>query len=106
MPVFFNVETRAALGKSLRQQVPRRSHGDWAPAPGRPDPLSLLQEQDRGHLQHLLPVKYGRMLASSFVFRRGSAAVMAADLAASPVTGLQVLLCGDAYLANYCVRPG
>jgi uncharacterized protein (DUF2252 family) len=95
------VEARAALGKSLRKQVPRRSHGDWTPVPDRPDPLSLLQEQDQGRLQHLLPIKYGRMLASPFAFLRGSAVVMAADLAASPVTGLQVVLCGDAHLSNF-----
>lgn len=95
------VEERAALGKSLRQQVPRSSHGDWTPAPDRPDPISLLQEQDKGRLQHLLPIKYGRMLASPFAFLRGSAVVMAADLAASPATGLPVVLCGDAHLANF-----
>jgi uncharacterized protein (DUF2252 family) len=96
-----SVEARAALGKSLRKQVPRRSHGDWAPASDRPDPLSLLQTQDKGRLQHLLPIKYGRMLASPFAFLRGSAVVMAADLAASPVTGLPVILCGDAHLSNF-----
>ena len=95
------VDARAALGKNLRKQVSRRSHGDWVPAPDRPDPLSLLQAQDKGRLQHLLPIKYGRMLASPFAFLRGSAVVMAADLAASPVTGLQVILCGDAHLANF-----
>jgi uncharacterized protein (DUF2252 family) len=95
------VEERAALGKSLRKQVPRRSHGEWAPVPDRPDPISLLQAQDKGRLQHLLPIKYGRMLASPFAFLRGSAAVMAYDLAPSPVTGLQVVLCGDAHLSNF-----
>ena len=95
------VEERAALGKSYRKQVPRSSHGEWAPAPDRPDPISLLQAQDEGRLQHLLSIKYGRMLASPFAFLRGSAAVMASDLAASPVTGLNVVLCGDAHLSNF-----
>ena len=94
-------ETRAGIGKSLRKQVPRSSHGDWSPAADRPDPLSLLQAQDKGRLQHLLPIKYGRMLASPFAFLRGSAVVMASDLAASPVTGLNVVLCGDAHLSNF-----
>jgi len=94
-------EERALIGKSLRKQVPRSSQGDWTPAPDRPDPLNLLQEQDKGRLQYLLPIKYGRMLASSFAFLRGSAVVMAADLAASPVSGLQVDLCGDAHLSNF-----
>ena len=48
-----SVEARAALGKSLRKEAPRSSHGDWTPAPDRPDPLSLLQAQDEGRLQHL-----------------------------------------------------
>jgi uncharacterized protein (DUF2252 family) len=95
------VEALVALGKRLRRKVPRSSHGAWAPAPYRPDPLTLLQAQDEGRLQHLLPIKYGRMLASPFAFLRGSAVVMASDLAATPVTGLDVILCGDAHLSNF-----
>lgn len=95
------VNERIAQGKSLRKNVPRSSQGDWVMAANRPDPLSLLQAQDEGRLQHLLPIKYGRMLASPFAFLRGSAVVMASDLAASPVSGLQVILCGDAHLSNF-----
>jgi len=98
-----SVEERAALGKSLRKEVPRSSHGYWTPAPDRPNPISLLQEQDRGRLQHLLPIKYGRMLESPFAFLRGSAVLMASDLAHTPVTGLDVVLCGDAHLSNFGV---
>jgi uncharacterized protein (DUF2252 family) len=97
------LEARAALGNSLRKVVPRSSHGDWTPAPNRPDPLSFLQAQDEGRLQHLLPIKYGRMLESPFAFLRGSAVVMASDLANTPVTGLDVVLCGDAHLSNFGV---
>jgi uncharacterized protein (DUF2252 family) len=89
------------LGKSLRQQVPRVSHGGWEPAPDRPDPIKLLQEQDTSRLQHLIPIKYGRMLESPFAFLRGSAVVMASDLSASPTTGMKVVLCGDAHLSNF-----
>lgn len=96
-------EERQAMGKGGRKQVPRSSHGDWSPATDRPDPLDLLQAQDKGRLQYLLPIKYGRMVASPFAFLRGSAVVMASDLAASPVTGQNVLLCGDAHLANFGV---
>lgn len=53
---------RREMGKALRKEVPRSSHGALVPSPGRPDPVSLLQEQDRGRLEHLLPIKYGRML--------------------------------------------
>ncbi len=94
---------RREMGKALRKEVPRSSHGIWEPSPGRPDPVSLLQEQDRDRLEHLLPIKYGRMLESPFAFLRGSAAVMAVDLASTPVTGLQVQLCGDAHLLNFGV---
>jgi uncharacterized protein (DUF2252 family) len=87
--------------KALRAQAPRSSHGEWVPASDRPDPLSLLQAQDKGRLQRLLPIKYGRMLESPFAFLRGSAVVMTADLAPTPVTGLEVILCGDAHLSNF-----
>jgi uncharacterized protein (DUF2252 family) len=94
---------RRKRGKALRQQVSRSDHGTWTPGPDRADPLSLLQAQDEGRLQHLLPIKYGRMVESPFAFLRGSAAVMAADLASTPATGLQAQLCGDAHLSNFGV---
>jgi uncharacterized protein (DUF2252 family) len=88
-------------GKAIRQQVPRTSHGDWVPAPDRPDPISLLQDQDKIRIQSLVPIKYGRMLESPFAFLRGSAVVMTSDLAASPTTGIKAVLCGDAHLSNF-----
>jgi uncharacterized protein (DUF2252 family) len=91
------------MGKSLREQAPRRSHADWSPAADRPDPISLLQAQDKTRLQHLVPIKYGRMLESPFAFLRGSATVMAADLAGTPVSGIDAILCGDAHLSNFGV---
>jgi hypothetical protein len=91
------------MGKALREKAPRASHGEWTPAEDRPDPISILQAQDEGRLQHLLPIKYGRMLESPFAFLRGSAAVMAADLVGTPVSGLQAILCGDAHLSNFGV---
>ena len=94
---------RRAYGKTLRKQVPYSSHGAWVPDPDRPDPISLLQEQDASRLQHLVPIKYGRMVASPFAFLRGSAAVMAADLSNTPSTGLDVQLCGDAHVSNFGV---
>jgi uncharacterized protein (DUF2252 family) len=90
-------------GRSLREHVPFDSHADWKPPVDRPDPISLLEAQDKGRLQSLLPIKYGRMVASPFAFLRGSAAVMAADLASTPVSGLDVVLCGDAHLSNFGV---
>ena len=96
-----NLERRRQAGKALRQEASRSSHGDWAPAADRPDPIDLLQAQDKGRIERLLPIKYGRMVASPFAFLRGSAAVMACDLAATPVSGAQVVLCGDAHLSNF-----
>jgi len=95
------IEERRVLGKSQRKQVPRASHADWTPATNRRSPIKLLQVQDKGRLPELLPIKYGRMLASPFDFYRGSAVVMASDLASTPVSGLDVILCGDAHLSNF-----
>ena len=92
---------RLTMGKSLRQKASRSSHGEWQPAADRSNPLDLLQAQDEGRLRRLLPIKYGRMLASPFALLRGSAVVMAADLAHTPDSGLQVILCGDAHLSNF-----
>lgn len=92
---------RKKKGKRLRQNIPHKSHGKWSAASERPDPLELLQEQDQGRIQQLLPIRYGRMLESPFTFYRGSAGVMAADLVASPVTGINTMLCGDAHLSNF-----
>lgn len=92
---------RLQASKALRKEIPRSSHGDWQPAPDRPDPIRLLQAQDEGRLQKLLPIKYGRMLESTFTFFRGSAVLMAADLANTPTIGINVILCGDAHLSNF-----
>jgi uncharacterized protein (DUF2252 family) len=94
---------RRQQGKELRKEVPRSSHGEWTPAADRPDPIGILQAQDVGRVQRLLPIKYGRMVASPFAFLRGSAAVMAADLAGTPTTGIHVQLCGDAHISNFGV---
>ncbi|MFD5720220.1 DUF2252 domain-containing protein [Streptomyces sp. NPDC127036] len=92
---------RAARGRAARKRVSRSAHGSWIPAADRPDPVGVLQRQGRDRLQELLPIRYGRMAASPFAFLRGAAAVMAADLAAQPHTGLTVQLCGDAHLLNF-----
>jgi uncharacterized protein (DUF2252 family) len=100
------VTTRAeryAAGKALRSKVPRSSHAAWTPAADRPDPMSLLEESNRSRLQHLVPIRYGRMAISPFTFLRGSADVMANDLATTPISGLRAQLCGDAHLGNFGV---
>ena len=96
-----SVEERRAQGKEARNRMPRSSHSGWAPATDRPDPVGLLQEQNRTREPDLVPVRHGRMLVSPFTFYRGGAKIMAADLAGTPVAGLQVQLCGDAHLSNF-----
>ncbi len=92
---------RYALGRALRQQVPRRRLGDWAPAPGRADPVALVQASHRGRVDELVPVRVARMAASPYGFLRGTAVVMAADLATLPATGITPVICGDAHLGNF-----
>jgi uncharacterized protein (DUF2252 family) len=73
----------------------------WSEADDRPDPVAILNEQAQDRLPELVPIRNGRMLASPFAFFRGGAAVMAADLAATPSSGLQAQLCGDAHVSNF-----
>jgi uncharacterized protein (DUF2252 family) len=95
------VAQRAAHGKATRAAIPRRSHAGWEPAPDRRSPVDVLQEQATTRVPELVPLRYGRMLASAFTFYRGAAAIMAADLATQPHTGLTTQLCGDAHLSNF-----
>ena len=92
---------RMAAGRAARAEVPRSVHGVWEPAPDRPDPVELLEEQSATRVPELVPVRYGRMLVSPFTFFRGAAYPMAADLARQPRTDLHVQLCGDAHLSNF-----
>lgn len=87
-------------GKDLRKRAPRESHADWQPDGGR-DPLKILLGQGETRVQDLLPIRYGRMSASPFAFFRGGAAIMAADLSSTPVTGVRVQACGDAHISNF-----
>lgn len=91
----------AARGKDLRASVPRTSHGPWAPPPDRRDPIALIKETAAGRLEYLLPLRYERMCENAFTFFRGSAAIMASDLAATPATGSMVQAVGDAHCLNF-----
>ena len=99
-------DERVAAGRAARQAVPRSSLAEWSPAPGREDPVAILERQAQTRIGELVEIRYGRMLRSEFAFFRGSAAVMAADLAGRPSPGLQVQLCGDAHLANFGTFAG
>src|SRR5829696_2663888 len=94
-------QQRHEHGRAARRTVPRGSHAEWAPAPDRPDPIDLLEAQAGDRIQELLPIRYARMMASPFSFLRGSAIVMANDLAGTPKSGIQAQLCGDAHLLNF-----
>jgi uncharacterized protein (DUF2252 family) len=94
-------DARAAAGKAARRPAPRSSHGAWEPATDRPDPVEVLEAQATSRVGRLLPLRYGRMLASPFAYYRGAAAVMAADLAPTPRSGFEVQACGDAHLSNF-----
>jgi uncharacterized protein (DUF2252 family) len=88
-------------GKALRGKVPRTSHAAWNAPANRRDPVDVLAQSDRGRLPKLLPIRYGRMRQSPFAFFRGSAALMAMDLAGTPVTQIHVQACGDCHAANF-----
>lgn len=103
MGVVSTPAVRAERGKAARRRVARSAHAGWVPPVDRADPVAVLERQGRDRLPELLPIRYGRMAASPFAFLRGSAAVMAADLASRPHTGLTVQLCGDAHLLNFGV---
>src|ERR1700728_201049 len=94
---------RAERGKAARSAVPRASHAVYDPPADRPDPVGLLERQAATRMPDLVPVRYARMLASPFSYFRGAALSMAADLAATPVSGLAVQACGDAHLSNFRV---
>jgi uncharacterized protein (DUF2252 family) len=93
---------RAARGKAARAEVPRSSQAQIE-FPSERDPVVLLEEQAVSRVPELVPIRYGRMLASPFAFYRGGALIMASDLARTPSSGLRVQLCGDAHLSNFGV---
>ncbi len=95
------LDQRIARGRAARTEAPRSAHGRWTPAPDRPDPVALLEEQAASRVPMLVPIRYGRMLVSPFTFYRGAALIMASDLAGTPVSGVTVQLCGDAHLSNF-----
>jgi uncharacterized protein (DUF2252 family) len=95
------VAERQARGLAARREAPRSSHGRWEPAPDRPDPVALLEEQAESRVPQFVPIRYGRMLVSPFTFYRGAALIMATDLASTPRSGVTVQLCGDAHLSNF-----
>ena len=95
------IDERRAKGAEWRRQVPFAAQAEWKVPANRADPVEILIEQGKTRIAELLPVRHGRMKADAFAFLRGAAAVMAADLASGPSTGLRVQACGDCHLGNF-----
>ena len=98
---YLTVDEHSALGRALREQAPRAAHAGWKPTDDRADPVELLSKSNVGRIPELIPIRFGRMAQSPFAFFRGAAALMAADLANTPTSGLRVQACGDAHLMNF-----
>lgn len=94
-------EERRATGKAVRDTLPLAGLAEVGATMAGRDPVALIGARDAGRLEWLVPIRYGRMLRSAFTFYRGSAALMAHDLAFAPSSGLTVQLCGDAHLLNF-----
>lgn len=93
------LELRRDRGKALRQEVPRRAHESVGNVDR--DPIRLLEASSEGRVNRLVPLRYGRMIASPFAFYRGSAIIQAHDLAGTPNSGLTLQICGDCHLSNF-----
>lgn len=96
-------QERADAGAKLAEQVQRGWNADWTPPADRKDPVSILEGESAQRIQQLIPIRYGRMLATPFTFFRGAAAIMAADLAPLPTSNLRAQSSGDAHLLNFGV---
>ena len=97
------IAERLAAGKALRMRVPRAAHAEYKPSGTRQDPIAIIKAQAKTRLPQLVPIRHARMLVSPFAFLRGSAAVMIADIAPAPVTGMNVQACGDMHVSNFGV---
>jgi uncharacterized protein (DUF2252 family) len=100
-PDLVSVEDRMAAGAALRHRAPHADHSRWEEGADRIDPIETLRAADRDRLPELVPIRYGRMLASPFAFYRGAAGIMAADLSKTPASGIRVQCCGDCHLLNF-----
>jgi uncharacterized protein (DUF2252 family) len=94
-------DERYAAGKALRDRVSRKEHGQWSAAHDRRNPVNMVIESGNGRIPELVPIRNGRMMVSPFTFYRGTANIMAADLASTPATGIRAQLCGDSHLLNF-----
>ena len=98
---YISADERRGAGKALRDAAPRAAQAGWKPPKDRRNPIELLRESNDDRMPELIPIRFGRMAQSPFAFYRGSAPVMAADLASTPTSGIRVQACGDAHLMNF-----
>jgi uncharacterized protein (DUF2252 family) len=98
---FLSADERRAAGRALRERAPRHSHSNWSAPKDRADPIDILNASNEGRIPQLVPTRFSRMQQSPFGFFRSAAAIMAADLATTPNSGLLVQACGDAHLMNF-----
>jgi uncharacterized protein (DUF2252 family) len=94
-------EERFRIGRELRHKVPRVTMGYWQPPATRPNPVDLIKASHVGRLPYLIPIRVGRMVSSPYGFLRGTAIVMADDVARLPSTGIFPVVCGDSHLGNF-----
>ena len=92
---------RRAAGAEIAKRVPHAAHAEWTPPKNRPKPVDIVVAGNAGRQEELVPLRMGRMAASPFAFLRGAASVMAWDLSHTPVSGLQVMIDGDAHINNF-----
>ena len=92
---------RRAAGAEIAKRVPHAAHAEWTPPKNRPKPVDTVVAGNAGRQEELVPLRMGRMAASPFAFLRGAASVMAWDLSHTPVSGLQVMIDGDAHINNF-----
>jgi hypothetical protein len=94
-------QERVARDRAARAGVPRSSHAEFMPPPKRTDPVEIIEKQPATRVPELVPIRYGRMSEAPFRFYRGAAAIMAADLAETPRSGIRVQCCGDTRMLNF-----
>jgi uncharacterized protein (DUF2252 family) len=98
---YHSIKERIEIGKRLREEIPRNAHTGWTPSINRQNAVSMLKESNSGRLDHLIPIRYARMLKSPFSFFRGAATIMSYDLSGTPRSGITVQACGDCHLLNF-----
>jgi uncharacterized protein (DUF2252 family) len=100
-PMYQPMRVRLEMGRALRDKTSRQAHAEYQLSASHRDAIEILEESNRGRMEALIPIRYGRMLADPFAFLRGSAALMAYDLSFTPASGIRVQVCGDCHLANF-----